>query len=387
MIGKISKPRDVTSSLGQLWKDPTTNLIMATQGKPDLGFKEVDGYAIYDLNADLKTRELIAKGDVSEDALYNAFIDSSLEETTKQYIHDVRQGGQQKFAALRSTSNADVDILNVWSELQGRKDRKYAGKNLAREVSVPNLLLTVDRVKQFTGLTKIDEGQLGKLKELRYSRQNFEAAKYGLKFVQSEESRLKNVHNTFQDAVQIAGNKIDQRASFDVIEAANTLSSTAVIGVWDTFVATADRSNFSPVTDIGIASLKIGATGVGGTLRRIGMHQLTFAKYLENTFIRGNATATPVEYSFEVGTRDLPGIPGIGLVLDQGFEQGRIYCVDNEGEDATILYLQGPQRIGTALDEETQDQKYFVIDYHNAVVARTETGLQKSGAITPIAWS
>lgn len=386
MRGRVKESRN-DGLKEQLWRNPVDNIIYATTGTPDTSFNDVNAFPVYDINAHLATKELIAKGDSSEDALYNAFLDSDTEEIAKQYQHDVRSGGQQKFAALRSSSNSAVDILNIWTEVQGRKDRKYAGKNLAREVSVPNLLLSVDKIKQFTGLTRLDEGQLGQLKELRYTRQNFEALKYGLKFVVSEESRLKNVHNVFQDSVQVAANKIDQHASFAVIDVAKTLTTQSAIGVWDTYEAGADRSVNDPTIDIGIASLAIEGTGVGGSLTRVGMHQLTLAKYTANTFIRGNATDTPHEYSFEVGTRSLPGISGIGIAVDQGFEQGIVYAVDNTTEDACILYLQGPQRIGTALDEETQDQKYFVIDYNLAVKAQASTGRQITSVITPLAWS
>ena len=67
----------------------------------------------------------------------------------------------------------------------------------------------------------MDEGQLSQLKELSYTRQNFEAEKYGLKFVIHEEARLKNVHNVLQDSIQVASNKVEQRQSFDVVSIAN----------------------------------------------------------------------------------------------------------------------------------------------------------------------
>ena len=370
----------------QIWKNPEDNILYGTSATPEYGFKEADAWPIYSLNTHAATLQKIAKGDSDEDSLHNAFLDTSVEEIAKEYRHDVLAGGQQKLAALRSATNSAVNILNIWTEVQGRQDRKFAGKNLAREVAVPNLLISIDKVRKFNGLTRIDEGQLGQLKELTYTRQNFSANKYGLKFVVHEEARLKNEHNLFQDSVQVAATKVDQRASYDVITVAETNTTQAVIGAWDTFVAGADRSNNSPLTDIGIAQLTIEGTSVGGSLTRVGMHQLTFAKFVENTFIRGNATATPVEYSFEPGTRSLPGISGLGLCLDQGFTQGKVSLVDNTTADANILYLQGPQRIGSAIDEETNDEKYFIIDYHNAVKAQTETGIVLTAATTPLAW-
>jgi len=157
----------------------------------------------------------------------------------------------------------------------------------------------------------------------------------------------------------IASNKIEQRASFDVINACAGLTTQAVVGAWDTFVASTSRSSNSPLIDLGIAQLNIEGSGVGGSMDRIGMHQITYAQYLANSAIRGTASASTVQpFSFAPGTQALVGLPGVSLVLDNGIQQGVAYAVSLT-RDATVAYFQGPQRIGSAHDEETGDDKYF----------------------------
>lgn len=369
----------------QIWRNPEDNVLYGTYGSPEHSFNEVGAFPLYDLNAHSASLQRIAKGE-STDSLYKAFIDSEIEETAKQYKDDIVAGGAQRMAALRSEKNSAVNIINVWTEVQGLRDRKFAAKSLAREIPVKNLLISIDKATKFSGLTRIDEGQLTQLKELSYTRTNFTAQKYGLKFVIHEEARLKNVHNVMQDSIRVAANKIDQRASFDVISALTGLTSQSAIGAWDTFVSGADRSSSSPLTDVGIAQLNIEGSGVGGRLTKVGMHPLTYAKYLENTFIRGVASTKPVDVAFENGDRELIGMPSIGLVLDNGIQQGITYAVDTTTEDATVAYFQGPQRIGSAHDEETGDEKYFIVDYHLAAVVQSETGRQITGCTTPLAW-
>jgi hypothetical protein len=63
-----------------------------------------------------------------------------------------------------------------------------------------------------------------------------------------------------------------------------------------------------------------------------------------------------------------------------------VYCVDTE-KQPTIALFQGPQRIGSAHDEETGDDKYFIIDYHLAAIIQAETGRQITGISTPTDWA
>lgn len=366
------------------WLDPTDNIIYRTFGVKKDALSPLEGAEpLYNLNAHFTTQQLLAQGETDEGKLYDAFIDQKLAEIQKEYEHDVLQGGEQRFAALRSDKNAAVNIINVWTELQGRRDRKYAAKALAKEIPTKNLVISVDKLTKPQGMTQIDEGQLTELKSLSYSRQTFTANKYGLKFIAHEEARLKNVHNVMQDFVYVVQNKIEQRQSFDVITALSSLTAQVASGAWDTFVASTSRSTANPLTDIGIAEINIEGTAVGGEFTSIGMHQLTLQAYLANSNIRGIAPVTPVQYDFKPGTGPIAGLSQ-ELVKDQGFQQGIVYCVDNKSEDATIHFYQGPQRLGSAHDEETGDDKYFIVDYHLAQLVQSETGFQITGCTTPL---
>lgn len=371
----------------QLWLNPVDKIVYATDGAPQHSFKEVNGYAIYDFNAHFNGQKL-AKDSAGNGAyIHDAFVDSEFKNLAEEYISDVKAGGRQRMAALRSTTNSAVDIVNVWETVLGKQERTYAGKNLAKEIAVPNLIISIDTATKFSGMTQLDEGQLGQLKELTYSRQSFEANKYGLKFVIHEEAQLKNVHNVLQDSIQVASTKVEQKQSFDVIALADaSLTAKAVAGAWDTFVSSTDRSTANPLLDLGVVQLLIEGSGVGGKMTRVGMHPLDFAKYMGNTFIRGTASTKPSEVTFEPGTRELPGFPNAGLVLDNAIRQGDVYCVDTQKEP-TIALFQGPQRIGSAHDEETGDDKYFIIDYHLAAIIQSETGRQLTGATTATDWS
>lgn len=360
----------------QLWLNPVDKVVYATEGAPQHSFNEVNGYAIYDYKAHFNGQKL-AKDTLGESYQHDAFIDSEFKSLAEDYISDVKAGGRQRMAALRSSTNSAVDIVNVWETVLGKQERTYAGKNLAKEIAVPNLLIKIDTATKFSGMTQLDEGQLGQLKELTYSRADFEANKYG----------LKNVHNVLQDSIQVASTKVEQRQSFDVVALADaSLTGKAAAGAWDTFVSSTDRSTASPLLDLGVVKLLIEGSGVGGKMTRVGMHPLDFAKYMSNTFIRGVASTKPAEVSFEPGTRELPGFPDAGLVLDNAIRQGDVYCVDTQKEP-TIALFQGPQRIGSAHDEETGDDKYFIIDYHLAAIIQSETGRQLTGCTTPTDWT
>ena len=383
MQSKINK-REIDYKGQQLWLNPVDKTVYATDGAPTYSFGEVNGTPIYNYNAHFDAVKT-AKDKLGTSYMHDAFVDPEFRSLAEDYVSDIKSGGRQRQAALRSNVNSAVDIVNVWETVLGKRDRVYAGKNLAKEIAVPNLLISIDTVTKYTGMEKLDEGMRARVKELPYTRANFTAAKYGLKFIIHEEARLKNVHNVLQDSIQVASTKIEQRQSFDVLAITETNTAQAAGGLWDTFTTNTDHSINDPTIDIGIASLNIEGSGVGGKLNRVGMHQLTFAKYTGNTYLRGVASNGPRDYNYEPGTSDLVGIPGIGLVLDNGIKQGDVHCVDTELEPNCALF-QGPQRVGSMHDEETGDDKYFVIDYHLAAKIQSETGRLITGAITPLAW-
>jgi len=387
MTTKVFTPKKADYNGMQLWLNPVDKTVYATESAPTHSFSEANGYAIYDFNKHFENKKAGKDSLGNNNYQQDAFVDSEFRALAEEYVSDINSGGRQRSAALRSFTNAAVDIVNVWETVLGKDDREYAGKNLAKEIAVPNLLISIDTVTKFQGMTRLDEGQLGQTKELTYVRSTFTAQKYGLKFIIHEEARLKNVHNVLQDSIQVASNKVEQRQSFDVITVCDTdLTAKAVQGVWDSFISGSDRSTNSPLIDLGIAKLLIEGSGVGGSLDRVGMNELDFAKYMSNTFVRGVASVGPSEHKFEPGTKELPGFPGVGLVLDNGIKQGDIYCTD-VSKQPTIALFQGPQRIGSAHDEETGDDKYFIIDYHLATEIQPESGRQLTGANTPTDWT
>ncbi len=387
MTTKIFNPKKADYNGMQLWLNPVDKTVYATEGAPTYSFGEANGYAIYDFNKHFEHKKEVKDSLGNKQYQHDAFVDPEFKSLVEEYVSDINAGGRQRSAALRSFTNAAVDIVNVWETVLGKDDRTYAGKNLAKEIAVPNLLISIDTATKFQGMTRLDEGQLGMTKELTYSRSTFTARKYGLKFIIHEEARLKNVHNVLQDSIQVASGKVEQRQSFDVIAVCDAdLTAKAVQGVWDSFISGSDRSTNSPLIDLGIAKLLIEGSGVGGSMDRVGMHELDFAKYMSNTFVRGVASVGASEHSFEPGTRELPGFPGVGLVLDNAIKQGDIYCTD-VSKQPTIALFQGPQRIGSAHDEETGDDKYFIIDYHLAAEIQSESGRQLTSANTPTDWT
>lgn len=370
----------------QYWRNPANNIVYETYGVPTATTFD-ESQPIADLNIKRNNVKLAQLG--KNDERKSFYIDSKFEGIVHDYIHDVRQGGAQKQAALHSSTNAAVDIINVFGEVFGKLDRKYAGKNMAREIPVPNLVIEIDSVKKFTGMTQIGEMQLPVQKELPYFRESFTANKYGLQFEISEESQLKNVHGVLQDAVQVAGDKVDQKASYDVIEQCNLLPSITGTN-WGAFDTNTDHSTTNPLDDILNTVSRIEGAGVGGKADRIGMTLFTNSKYVSNTNIRGVANIGTAEgFKFEPGTSPLLGRPELGQVLDNGFFQGKAF-VTSVNVEPSIAYFQGPQRVGSKHNEITGSDEYFIIDYHLAalIAANTavthSTGFQITSVSTPI---
>lgn len=363
----------------QYWKNPENNIVYEMYTAPSTDYRWEDAQPIYSVGQHVSNVRFAKQG--KPELQKNVYLDAKFEGLVDDYIHDIQQGGSVKQAALHSTTNAAVDIVNVFGEVFGKLDRKYAGKNLAREIPVPNLLIEIDKVTKYTGLTRIGEMQLPSQKELTYTRQSFEARKYGLMFEISEESQLKNVHNVLQDSVQVASNKVEQRASYDVIDICKTLTSQTG-NSWDTFDAGTDHSTNNPLDDLLESVSNIEGAGVGGKVDRVGLHLFTNAKYVANTNLRGVANTTPVDVTFEPGTSQLLGMDGVGKVLDNGIPQGVSYVTSVDVEPA-IAYFQGPQRVGSKHNEITGSDEYFIIDYHLAALINNETGKQITTVATP----
>ena len=365
------------------WNNPENNTVYAGYGRPDHGFKpsEGDWFPVYDINQRMENRQLIR----------TARADEIKKSPWLGEMYDIRQEHMSKMAdpvkrtaAQTSSDHSVIEILNIHGEVFGRRERIFAGKNLAQVINVGQLVIDVDTLQKFGNMDKLGELQVPKPKIVKYTRQHFEVDKLGLIFETSEEDQLKNIHNPHQDAITVAGTKVEARASFDVISEAITGLTTLTGTDWSTFVAGADRSTNNPQEDIGKAMLNIEGTGIGGKLNRVGMHQLTAAKWSGNTFNKGNIA--PTRTSYEPGTSALGGgMDGIGLVKDQMIDQGKAIAVSTEIEP-TIALFQGPQRVASEHNQITASDVYGVFDYHLAATINANTGRLITGVSTPIAW-
>lgn len=385
----IEYKNEKTREKMQYWRNPANNIVYETYGQPGLTTFE-ESQPILDLNQKMQNVRL-ARDDKPEKQK-DVYLDSHFAGMVDDYIHAIRQGGAQKQAALHSSTNAAVDIVNIFGEVFGKLDRVYAGKNVAREIPVPNLVIEIDSVTKYTGMTRIGELQLPAQKQLPYRRESFTANKYGLQFEISEESQLKNVHNVLQDSIQVAGNKIEQQASYDVIEQTKLLPSIAASN-WGAFDSNTDHSTTNPLDDILTAVSQIEGAGAGGKADRIGMTLFTNSKFVSNTNIRGVASSGPATgFQYEPGTREMLSVPGVGQVLDNGFGQGNA-IVTSVAIEPAIVYFQGPQRVGSKHNEITGSDEYFIIDYHLAALLKANTGgfgqsystgFQLTGVSTPV---
>ena len=329
----------------QYWNNPEDNRVYAGYGRPDHGFKpsEGDWFPVYDINQRMENVSLIRtarQDEIKASPWLGEMFDRKQEYSAKMADPVLRT------AAQTSTDHSVIEILNIHGEVFGRRERIFAGKNLAQVINVGQLVIDVDTLSKYGNMERLGELQVPKPKIVKYTRQHFEVDKWGLIFETSEEDQLKNVHNPHQDAITVAGTKVEARASFDVINELITNLTTLTGTVWDTFVAGADRSVANPQVDIGKAMLNIEGTGVGGKLNRVGMHQLTAALgWSGNTFNKG--TVAPTVTSFEPGTSALGGgLDGIGLVKDQMIDQGKAIAVSTEIEPCCALF-QGPQRVAS----------------------------------------
>jgi len=272
----------------------------------------------------------------------------------------------------------------VHGEVFGRRERTFAGRNLAQTINVPNLVIDIDTLKKFGNLEKIPELGVPKPKILTYTRAHFEAEKWALIFETSEEDQLKNIHNPHQDAITVAGTKVESRGSWDTINEAQTNLTTLAGTDWESFEAGADRSTNNPQIDIGKVTLNTDGTGVGGRMNRIGFHQFTLARWRGNSYNRG--LIDPTRTNYEPGTESLGGgLDGIGAVKDQMIDQALGLAVATEVEP-TIAYFQGPQRVAAEHNNITGSDVWGIFDFHLAVIINSLTGRSLTGLTTPLQW-
>lgn len=376
----------------QYWFNPEDRKVYATTKEPTHGFTDnSDAFAVFDVDARISSLSKIKNAseqglELGSLNLQTPYIDPEYYNMFVEWKDEILAGGRQKSAALTSATNSVVNILNVFPRVYGKKDRKYAGKELAQEVSIPNLVLDVDTLAKYSGMAEIGELQMPFAKEIRYTRQHIDAQKYGLVFEISEEAILKNVHNPLQDSIEVAGTKVAQREAFDVVSAFNAgVTTVAALGAWDTFVAGTDRSTTNPKLDVTrIVSSTIEATGIGGTFSMIGMHANSHvAGWEANSFVRGLIEPAP-DPDWAPGVSSIKGLKNVGYVQDQFIPQGKVFMAD-VGDESCMLLAKGPTRIASKKDEFSGSERYGIFTFHKAVVINANTGRIITAAVTPLA--
>jgi len=375
----------------QYWLNPDDKLVYAGVAEPSYGFNNQDYFfPVFDPQIRLANISAIRTAkkdglDISGLNLRSPYIDEEFHQTYLNFRDEYLAGGRQRMGALTSPTSSAVNILNVFAKLFGLKERKYAAKNLAQEVGIPNLVIDIDTLKKLSGMVEIGELQLPYPKEIRYSRAHFEAKKYGLIFEISEEAMLKNIHNPLQDSITVASTKVEQRTSFDIVSILETgLTSVAALGDWGSFVASTDRSTINPKKDVArIITSSIEATGIGGTFNRMGMHSVSYTDYESNSYVKGMFEPAP-DPSWEPSLRPIKGFAGVGLVQDHFIPQGVAYVLD-VGDETCCALFQGPTRVASKKEEISGSEIYGIFDFHLAAIINLNTGRRITAATTPVA--
>lgn len=377
----------------QFWFNPRNSLVYTTQEKPDHGFtSEIGATPIFNAEVAASNMSIIEaaklNGTLNQslvDGLPTASLEGDLTSDLEEFDSALSRH-RVKEAAMISTDNPAVNVVRIYSQLYGLKDRNYAAVEMARRVATEELILNFDKVIKMEGMEQIPEMTMPRIKSIEYERQLLETNKYGLWIRISDESIRKNVHNPYQDSVTVAGTKVLQRKAFDVAAALDGKLDVVTIagGGWDSFLADTDRSMNDPTKTLTAAvTQSIEGTNVGGKWDRMGMHPIGGKIYDTNSFLRG--IIAPVESTDNApGTRPLKGFSGVTLVEDQFFPQEKAYLTD-VGTEATCILLEGPTRIATKVDEYLATQNYAVIDHHLATVLNPVTGLQINNAYSAIA--
>ena len=375
----------------QYWHNPKNHILYSTTAAPEGGFSNlVNAVPLFDTSIAAKNMELVnqakSNGTFNEnfyDSLPFASLDGDLTTDLEEFDSHLRRH-RVKEASMISTDNPAVNVVKIDSQLQGLKDRAYSGVELARRVATEELILNFDKVLKMEGMEQIPEMTMPRSKNISYNRVLAETRKYGMLIRISDESIRKNVHNPFQDSVTVAGTKVMQQKSFDVVSSLDAGLTTVAGTAWDTFVAGTTRSTNDPTLDLTrIVSQSIEGTNVGGNWNRFGIHNIGGKMYDTNYFVKGgNLPTGNVEY--KPGTRAMRGFTEVTMVNDQFIPQGDGFLTDVTSE-ATAILLEGPTRIATKVDEFLATQNYAIIDHHLAFVLNPVTGIKMTGIYTPLA--
>jgi len=387
---KFIKPMQ-TNEGREYWFNPVTKIIMETTGKPDHGFtSEIDATPVYDSTIYNTNLRLITsakhEGNLNTnliDSLANPALEPELEQAIAEHA-SLLSKGRFKEAALLSTDNPVVNIVKIESHLYGRKDRRYAGRELARTIPTEELITNIDKLIKMGGYEEIREGQLPRGKDIKYERVNLETRKYGLTIRITDEATRKNIHNPYEDAIQVASTKEAQRKSYDVITELDAALDVIPGVTWDNFVAGTDRSENDPAIDIlRVVQSTIEGTNIGGQFTHMGINGIGGKLYDNNSFNRG-ALAPADPTIFVPGTREAKNLPNVTMVSDQFIPQGDVYLIDASAEDAACVLLEGPTTVGTDVDL-IKTRTYVALSYHLAKVINKDTGIKMTGVYTPLA--
>lgn len=396
-MAQISEQTDIGQNTDgyQLWKNPVDSIVYAGRGQPNYGFNSSDDYffpvfdpASWKSNVE-KLVEAKANGNLTQnlvDSMSSPYLDEEFGDAIIENKARVASGNRRvREAALISPTNSTTNILNVFGKTFGLKDRKYAGTELAQAIAVPNLVIDIDVLTKFGGMSEIGEMQLPRGKEVKYTRTHYETKKYGLMFETSEESILKNVHNPFQDSVTVAGTKVLQRKAYDVVSTLDAgLTGIAALAAWDTYVASTDRSTQNALKDISrVVNSTIEGTGEGGTFNRAGIHTISKQDYDTNSYLRGIVEPAP-PVGLQAGVTGLKGFAGVGVVQDQFIPQGTMYVVD-VGDETCAALFEGPERVATKVDEMLNSRVYGIFSYHLAAIINASKGRKITSIVTPVA--
>ncbi len=373
----------------EYWNNPVDALIYETKGSPDLGFTaDIQANPIFDGSLYMANLAAIDKAKLDGtlnnnliDGLRSPALEPELENALAEYSSLVGRGRIRE-AAMLSTDNSVVDIVKVEAQLYGRKDREYRGRELARTIATEELLTNVDKILKMSGMEEIREGQLPKTKDTEYERVPLTTRKYGLKIRVTDESRRKNVHNPYEDSIQVASTKEAQRKSFDVISELDSALPVITGVAWDTYVSGTDRSTNDPATDLmRVIQGTIEKTNVGGDWSHMGMNQIGAKLFETNSFNRG-IVAKAETSSRKPNVRPAVNLEDVMLVTDNFIPQGDAFCVD-AGEDAACIFLEGPTTVTTDIDL-VKTQTYVSLSYHLAQVINPDTGFKMVGVYTPL---
>ena len=377
----------------QFWLNPVDKKVYAGVGEPSYGFNSSDNYffPVYNVGQRLANESSIRVAskegiEISSLKMKSPWEDEEWRQMYLENLDKVRDTNAKiRTAALTSAENTAVQILNVFPKMYGLKDRRYGGRYLAEEIAVPNLVIDIDTLRKYSGMTQIGELMLPFPKEIRYTRAHYEAKKYGLLFEISQEAMLKNIHNPMQDSITVASTKLDQRISYDIVSTLESgLTSIAGLGDWGAFTSNTDHSTVNPKKDITrIVTTSIEATGIGGTFNRVGMHSVTVTDYESNSFIRGLFAPAP-DPNWVPALRSIKGLDGVALAQDYFIPQGVCYVLD-VGDQTCCALFQGPTRVASKMEEISGSQIYGIFDFHLAAIINSLTGVRMTGIATPVA--